>query len=243
LKDFLAGVIALQDVEVQVFKAEAGLKDLPRELEEIESILQARKHALDGADEEIAELNKRREPLEVELKENQTILDAADARIKKIKTNKEFLALQREIDIAKKRKADIEEQLLVLMEKIEVRGKDRERINKTFLDDRTVLDVKRDKILANQLELEGIIASLRSQVEKLRDKVEVGLLSKYDRIKEKRKGLVVVECIDGVCKGCHMHIPPQLYNELVRADRLIVCPVCQRILYIDTKQEAPAAHE
>jgi len=93
LKDFLAGVIALQDVEVQVFKAEAGLKELPRELEEIESILQARKRALDAADEEIAELNKRREPLEVELRENQTILDAADARIKKIKTNKEFLAL------------------------------------------------------------------------------------------------------------------------------------------------------
>lgn len=243
MKDFLAGVIALQDVEVQVFKAEAGLKELPRELEEIESILQARKRALDDADEEIAELNKRREPLEVELKENQTILDAADARIKKIKTNKEFLALQREIDIAKKRKADIEEQLLTLMEKIEVRGKDRERINKTFLDDRAVLDVKRDKILANQQELEGIIASLRSRVDELRGKVEAGLLSKYDRIKEKRKGLVVVECIDGVCKGCHMHIPPQLYNELVRADRLIICPVCQRILFINTEQEAPAKHE
>lgn len=234
MKEFLADVIALQNVEVQIFKAEAGLKDLPKELDEIEGIIQARKRALDAADEEIAELNKRREPLETELKENQNILDAADARIKKIKTNKEFLALQREIDIAKKRKADIEEHLLMLMEKVETRTKERERILKTFEDDRTVLDVKRDKIMATQQELDDVIASLRANIDTLRVKVDANLLSKYDRIKEKRKGLVVVECVDGVCKGCNMHIPPQLYNELVRADKLIICPVCQRILYINT---------
>lgn len=233
MKEFLADVIALQEVEVHIFKAEAGLKDLPKELDEIEGIIQARKHALDTVDEDIAELNRRREPMEAELKENQDILDAADARIKKIKTNKEFLALQREIDIAKKRKADLEEHLLGLMEKVESRTKERERIMKTFEEDRGVLDVKRDKIMATQKELEGVIASLQDDIDKLRRKVDAGLLSKYDRIKAKRKGLVVAECVDGVCKGCHMHIPPQLFNELVRADKLITCPVCQRILYTD----------
>jgi predicted nucleic acid-binding Zn-ribbon protein len=37
-----------------------------------------------------------------------------------------------------------------------------------------------------------------------------------------------------------MHIPPQLYNELVRADKLITCPVCQRILYIETDKGSRA---
>jgi hypothetical protein len=234
VKDFLIDVIALQDVEVQIFRAEAGLKELPKELEEIDSIIQARKRSLDAVDEEIAELNKRREPLEADLKENQTILNAADARIKRIKTNKEFLALQREGDIAKKRKVDIEEQLLSLMERIEIRTKDREKILKTFEVDRNVLDEKKDNLLSNQQELERVIAVLKDKIGELREKVDHVLLSKYDRIKEKRKGLVVVQCVDGVCRGCHMHIPPQLYNELVRADKLITCPVCQRILYIET---------
>lgn len=240
MKDFLIDVIALQDVEVQIFRAEAGLKELPKELEEIDSIIQARKRSLDAVDEEIAELNKRREPLEADLKENQTILNAADARIKRIKTNKEFLALQREGDIAKKRKVDIEEQLLSLMERIEIRTKDREKILKTFEVDRTVLDEKKDNLLSNQQELERVIAVLKDKIGELREKVDHVLLSKYDRIKEKRKGLVVVQCVDGVCRGCHMHIPPQLYNELVRADKLITCPVCQRILYIETDKGARA---
>lgn len=240
MKDFLIDVIALQDIEVQIFRAEAGLKELPKELEEIDSIIQARKRSLDAVDEEIAELNKRREPLEADLKENQTILNAADARIKRIKTNKEFLALQREGDIAKKRKVDIEEQLLSLMERIEIRTKDREKILKTFEVDRTVLDEKKDNLLSNQQELERVIAVLKDKIGELREKVDHVLLSKYDRIKEKRKGLVVVQCVDGVCRGCHMHIPPQLYNELVRADKLITCPVCQRILYIETDKGARA---
>ncbi|HFB84009.1 MAG TPA: hypothetical protein ENJ72_04385, partial [Thermodesulfatator sp.] len=36
---------------------------------------------------------------------------------------------------------------------------------------------------------------------------------------------------DAICEGCHMNIPPQLYNELMRDNRLMECPLCQRIIY------------
>ena len=125
MKDLLEDLIALQEVEIEIFKAEDGLRELPKEVSEIESIITARKRSLDSADEEIASYEERKAPLEVELKENQALLDAADARIKRIKTNKEYLAMQREIDIAKKRKADLEEQVLTIMEKIEKKSSER----------------------------------------------------------------------------------------------------------------------
>jgi len=237
VKNILSNVLALQKVELHIFKAISGLSELPREIEEIDSIIQARKHSLEVADEELADLNGRKEPLEVELKENQSILDAADARIKKIKTNKEFLALQREIDIAKKRKSDLEEQILQIMEKIEARTKERERISKSFESDRVVLDEKKEVLLNKQRDLQAIIDKLKGQLDDLRVKVDRALLSRYDRIKEKRNGLVVVECVDGVCMGCHIHIQPQLYNDLVKGEKMISCPACQRILYINTSEE------
>jgi predicted nucleic acid-binding Zn-ribbon protein len=232
LKDLLQGLIALQNVELEIFKAEEGLKELPKEIDEIESIIRARKGSLDAVDEEIALLEEKKGPLEAELKENQEILDAADARIKRIKTNKEYLALQREIDLAKKRKSDIEEQLLGIMDKIEKKGADKERIQKSFESDRVILDEKKDKLLAQMRELEAVVAEYKGQDEKLRASVDPSLLSKYDRIKQSKRGLAVVECRHGVCMGCHMHIPPQLYNELVRGDKLITCPTCQRMLYV-----------
>jgi predicted nucleic acid-binding Zn-ribbon protein len=237
VKNLLEGLIALQDVELEIFKAEEGLKELPREVEEIDSIIQARKGALEAVDEDIAMLEEKKAPLEAELKENQEILDAADARIKRIKTNKEFLALQREIDLAKKRKSDIEEQLLGIMDKIEKKALDKERIQKSFEADRAILDEKKDKLLAQMRDLEAVRAEYKGRDEKLRASVDPALLSKYDRIKQSKRGLAVVPCNQGVCGGCHMHIPPQLYNELVKGDRIITCPTCQRMLYIE---DAPA---
>ncbi|HRV34803.1 MAG TPA: C4-type zinc ribbon domain-containing protein [Desulfomonilia bacterium] len=243
MKDLLEGLIALQNVELEIFKAEEGLKELPKEIDEIDSIIRARKSSLDAVDEEIAMFEEKKTPLEAELKENQEILDAADARIKRIKTNKEYLALQREIDLAKKRKGDIEEQLLGLMDKIEKKGTDKERIQKSFEADRVILDEKKEKLLAQMKELEAVVAEYKGQDEKLRASVEPSLLSKYDRIKQSKKGIAVVDCRHGVCGGCHMHIPPQLYNELVRGDKMIICPTCQRMLYIESAPEQEKKEE
>jgi len=45
-----------------------------------------------------------------------------------------------------------------------------------------------------------------------------------------RRGTAVAECRDGICRGCYMATPPQLYNVMLRAEKLIQCPNCQRIL-------------
>lgn len=237
MKDLLEDLIALQEVEIEIFKAEDGLRELPKEVAEIESIITARKRSLDSADEEIASYEERKAPLEVELKENQALLDAADARIKRIKTNKEYLAMQREIDLAKKRKADLEEQVLAIMEKIEKKTSERERIRTSFETDKVILDEKTGKLNTLMKELEAVLAEYKGKDDRLRKIVDKSLLSKYDRIKQSKKGLAVVECFEGVCKGCHMHIQPQLFNELIRGDRLINCPACQRILYVKAEEE------
>ena len=237
MKDLLEDLIALQEVEIEIFKAEDGLRELPKEVSEIQSIITARKRSLDSADEEIASYEERKAPLEVELKENQALLDAADARIKRIKTNKEYLAMQREIDLAKKRKADLEEQVLTIMEKIEKKTSERERIRTSFETDKVILDEKMGKLKTLMKELEDVLAEYKGKDDRLRKIVDKSLLSKYDRIKQSKKGLAVVECFEGVCRGCHMHIQPQLFNELIRGDRLINCPACQRILYVKAEEE------
>ena len=233
MKDDIKQLIALQEVELDIFKAEAGLEDIPAKLAELDSIMEARETALNAIDRDLAELDGRKATLEEELNENQIILTAADARIKKIKTNKEFLALQREIDVARKRKNDLEDQILTLMEKRDRQVKERETILKGFEADKAVLDEKRTALLAQSAELESVIAGDRSRIDALRAGVDKSLLSRYDRIKSNRKGVAVVPCADGICGGCHMHIPPQVFNELVRGDKQINCPTCQRILYVE----------
>jgi predicted nucleic acid-binding Zn-ribbon protein len=47
----------------------------------------------------------------------------------------------------------------------------------------------------------------------------------------RRGGTAVVNVKNGVCLGCFMNIPPQLFIEVTKNNRLILCPSCNRIFY------------
>jgi predicted nucleic acid-binding Zn-ribbon protein len=57
------------------------------------------------------------------------------------------------------------------------------------------------------------------------------LRSKYEQIFERRGGTAVVEARNGICQGCRMRVPPQLYNELQRHRDIRNCPNCHRIIF------------
>jgi len=58
------------------------------------------------------------------------------------------------------------------------------------------------------------------------------LVSRYELIFSRRGGTAVVEVAGGICQGCFMNIPPQLGNEIIRSDKIHLCPSCQRIVYV-----------
>jgi hypothetical protein len=125
----------------------------------------------------------------------------------------------------------------MIMDKIEKKSAERQRISASFETDKVILEEKKARLEEQMKELEAVLAEYKGKDKSLRKIVDPSLLSKYDRIKKSKKGLAVAECHDGVCMGCHMHIQPQLYNELVRGDRLIICPSCPRILYARPGEE------
>jgi predicted nucleic acid-binding Zn-ribbon protein len=86
--------------------------------------------------------------------------------------------------------------------------------------------------------LESEAVTLTTKLEKAQKKrktkakkVKAADLRKYDRIRENRGGLAMVGVSKGVCSGCFMNVPPQLFNELLREDQLHACPACNRLMY------------
>ena len=60
--------------------------------------------------------------------------------------------------------------------------------------------------------------------------IDPEILPLYERIKT-RNGIAIAPARNEVCTGCHMKIPPQLFNEVLTLSRMIQCPNCGRILY------------
>jgi hypothetical protein len=57
------------------------------------------------------------------------------------------------------------------------------------------------------------------------------LISRYELIFSRRGGTAVVEVSSGICQGCYMNIPPQLWNEIIRNEKVQSCPSCGRIVF------------
>ena len=85
------------------------------------------------------------------------------------------------------------------------------------------------------------IEGSKKQVVAQRDKEAATLqppyLKRYSMLLNKRDGLAVVAITDNVCQGCYMTLPPQQVIEVRKADKLNLCPTCQRILYFKETEE------
>jgi predicted nucleic acid-binding Zn-ribbon protein len=53
---------------------------------------------------------------------------------------------------------------------------------------------------------------------------------RYERIHSSREGRAVVPVVKNACGGCFRAQPPQMLQEIRRAERLLVCDGCGRIL-------------
>ena len=53
---------------------------------------------------------------------------------------------------------------------------------------------------------------------------------RYEIVRSKN-GLAMALAVDEKCTGCHMNIPAQLFNEVLKLSTMIQCPNCKRILY------------
>jgi predicted nucleic acid-binding Zn-ribbon protein len=61
--------------------------------------------------------------------------------------------------------------------------------------------------------------------------VPAPILGRYEFIRSRLRNPVIVPVTEGICSGCNIMIPPQIYNELQKGKQILSCPNCQRLIY------------
>lgn len=158
---------------------------------------------------------------------------AAEKRMKmaQIKNIKEMQALQREIDLIKQGNSQLEDELISVLEELEAEGnilKEKEEGLKAMEEE---WRGKRQEAEAQLAELDQAVTEASKTRGETASQLNEDLIGRYELIFARRGGIAVVMASGGICQGCHMNIPPQLWNEIIRSDKLILCPSCHRILY------------
>jgi predicted nucleic acid-binding Zn-ribbon protein len=176
-------------------------------------------------------LLKQRREKEANLDDRQVRIDRMRERTSDIKTNKEYLAHLKEIEAAETEKSHDEERVIVLMEETDnlVQTISTEEDKVAQLE----TDLKKEK---EKIEKEkGIFLKKIDFYKKKRDELARSLSRSdyaiYTSLYKTRGGKAVVETKNEVCLGCHLNIPPQLFNDIKKNEDIITCSYCKRILY------------
>ena len=231
MKEEIQRLKSLQEVDLEIGRIEVQIAAGNAELEGRQELIDKYKAEIEESTVRLEEGETRRKDLESEGEEAQTMIKERQSKLMKVQTNREYQSILKEIEDAKNVTRQRDDEIVRLLEQAErlekKKGeqialceeeeteykKDSERISKDSADQQ----VKMDKVLKTRT----------TRVKK----VKAALLRNYERIREKREGIAMVGVTNGVCLGCYMNVPPQLYNELLREDKLHACPTCNRLLY------------
>lgn len=222
---------SLQDIDREI-KEKSGIKQgLLGELQKRESEIQAKRQEMATVRAECSEKEKLRQEKERVLQEEGKKATDRRMRMNRIKNIKELQALQREIDQIKQSNGELEEQLIGILEEIEgfkaaLKGKE---------DELGKMEAEwKQKQEEMQTQISGIdqaVSDASTLRQNIASQITGDLVQRYELIFARRGGTAVVTVSDGICQGCFMNLPPQLWNEIMKSEKINLCPSCNRILY------------
>jgi predicted nucleic acid-binding Zn-ribbon protein len=235
LNEHLVYLIELQKAESVASRIHVKKKHLPVQINALETEFKGHCDFVDAHRAQVDDLRKRRKEKDAQLQAGQESLKRTRERLFEVKTNKEYQSMLKEIEIFEGKNSKWEDEVISLLDELD-------RLEKELKVKEEELAVRRKTFEEEKGKLEKELNSFAEELdecvarsEEIKKEVPSALLRKYEQIKGIGRGLAVVAVWKEICDGCHMAIPPQLYNELQKTAALVTCPNCNRIIYWENR--------
>ncbi|HET6318985.1 MAG TPA: C4-type zinc ribbon domain-containing protein, partial [Chloroflexota bacterium] len=182
-----------------------------------------------------------RRALEKDLAAVQTRLSRYKDQLMEVKTNREYHAMQHEIETAQAEVKRVEDLMLELM----VGG---DEVSAELKAAETGVKTAEQQISREHAELDRQLAAAATALaQALAARAELiatippNVVATYEQVARGRRGVAVAQARDGLCSECHVRLRPMVYAEVRRNSGLVQCDHCQRFLYFVPPQQSEAS--
>jgi len=236
LKEQLALLIELQKMELKTGSIAARKRDLPVQMAELETKFKEYQAGMETVREQLEGLRKRRRDKDNQLCMGQEALKRTRERLLDVKTNKEYQSILKEIETFETKNSHMEDEIISLLDELDLLEKAVKTREEELEAQCRRYEEDKAKMTEELSSFAGELGVCARKSGELRKNISADILRKYEQIKNAARGVAVVSCWKEICNGCHMSIPPQLYNELQKSVVLVTCPNCSRIIYWENKK-------
>lgn len=227
----LKALYKLQMIDSKIDKLRSVRGELPMEVADLEDELAGFETRSENLDAEIKQM-------EASISANKTKILDAKANIKKyekqldnVKNNREFDALNKEIEIAGLEVQAAEKRIKNAQFDIEQKNVSKESLSGELEGRRIDLKNKKGELDTIVEETEKEEKTLLDLREKASVGIEERLLTGYNSIRGSVKNGIGIAIIErDSCGGCFSKIPPQRQADIRQRKKILVCEHCGRVL-------------
>ena len=237
----LERLIALQRLDTGAEEAERRIAEAPERDKTLEARLETARSQAAAAKARLTESQNARRAIEKEVAIVQARLSKFRDQLMEVKTNREYQAMQKEIEVAQNEVRAMEERVLERMLEADDLTAAVKRADAELVDVQKTVDADRRALVDEVTRLKTSLERLREERTELARAIPPPLMATFDLVARRRNGIAVAEARGGVCTICHVRMRPQVFNNIRRNDSIIQCDSCQRILYFVPAPAAPAS--
>jgi predicted nucleic acid-binding Zn-ribbon protein len=237
LNKYLEDLIKLSKFDTAISMFEPKIENEKAKLATFVETAASIKASINSIYLEIDDVKSKRTKNNIHLAELKTKLENIAKKNKDVTNEKELKALQLEEEIAK--------------EQISFANEEIERLDNLTKNKELTLKEFQEKLAVEEEDIKEIQVAVDNRIEEISDernvvyqerselleKFDNKILTFYEKIKRWAKDSAVVPVKKQACYGCYMKINDKTYAEVIKAEEIVNCPHCGRILYKEDEIE------
>ncbi|WP_027177655.1 zinc ribbon domain-containing protein [Maridesulfovibrio bastinii] len=224
-------LVILQKVDDEIILLESEIDQAPKDVAALESRHASLTKRKTQIEEKLEMLRDQQKRLELEIEEDDVKIKKSKSKLMMVGNTKEYHAMMREMDSLEKLNRLREDEKVTIMEETERQKDALKDIDEKFSVLNSELEEKRIGLKTRLEQAQGDLDKLNTRRRKACDAIPEPILNRYEFIRSRLEHPVIVPVEDAICSGCHIMIPPQIYNDLQKGHQIISCPNCQRLIF------------
>lgn len=227
----LAALLKVQEEDVAIHGIETRLGALEPRIRELDTRRQKALDAVEKAATATAAEEKKQAYVREKIVEHKLLIERNQAQMDAVKTMKQATAAVAQMEQAKRIVATEESDLLAINRRLEeVRGV-LHGLQSELAAIEAEQEAARGEVLAERATLDGELATLREQRQRAAANVPATLLSRYDRIRGRRRVEAVFAMSGMSCGNCDTAIPMQRRHVMSASGAVELCEACGVLMY------------
>jgi predicted nucleic acid-binding Zn-ribbon protein len=237
----LEHLVSLQRIDLAIEDARRLIATVPERSAALDARIESARAAVATEKERKAATDPARRDIERDRSTVRARRSKYSDQTMAVKTNKEFHALQHEMQAADEEIAKYDDRDLELMMEADEIAAAIKAADSGLKEAERGVAADRQTLEAEAKEAAARIETLGRERVDATAQVSPSSLALYHQIAKPRRGIALAPLHGDLCSICHVHVRPHILQQVRRGEAVLQCESCHRILYYEQPPASPAA--